>query len=396
MNKRIRFQDFITHHNTILAIYIITAVAVSLQLFSLGINQPFNKSYTVFYTSYNNYIIFKQSFFHLINGQDMYIHYPDAYYDLYKYSPSFGLFMGIFAYLPDIVGLILWNTLNAVVLFYAIKQLPFPDKNISFILLFILIELITSMQNSQSNALLAGLIIAAFASMNNGKPQWATLWLVLATFIKVYGAVGFVLFLLYPQKPKFILFAALWTMLLLVLPLCVTSPATLLFQYQSWANMMAADQAASYGLSVMGWLEKWFGLGNLKEEVTIAGILLFFIPFLRFKLYKEPIFRLLVLSFMLIWVIIFNHKAESATFIIAICGIAIWYFAEPATFARKLLLLMAFVFVCLSTTELFMPIRDTVVERFALKPFACIVIWGVVFVRLMLLKRGRETTVVNG
>lgn len=395
MSTKQRLQQFINNHNTILVIYIAAAVAISLQLISLGANQQFNSSTNHFYTSYNNYIIFKQSFFHLIAGKDMYIHHPTEYYDLYKYSPSFAVFMGLFAYLPDIAGLALWNTLNAVVLYLAIRKLPFTDTNKVFILLFILIELITSMQNSQSNALLAGLIIAAWNSMQRGKPQWATLWLVLATFIKVYGAVGFCLFLLYPQKPKFILYAAVWTIILMAAPLLFTSPQLLVFQYKSWANMMAADQAASYGLSVMGWVQKWFGWDTLKEEVTIAGIILFFVPFARVRMYKDLVFRLLILAFMLLWVIIFNHKAESATFIIAVSGIVIWYFAEPATTMRKILLWTGFLLVCLSTTELFISVRDEIVDRFALKPFGCIMIWTVIFVRLMSLKQAIPPRDVN-
>lgn len=395
MSKRFSLRNILHNHNAILALYIVIAVIVSIQLVSLGTNQQFNDSSNAFYTSYNNYIIFRQSFFHLIEGKDMYILHPTEYYDLYKYSPSFGLFMGLFAYLPDIVGLILWNSLNVIVLFFAIRKLPFSDRNITFFLLFIIIELVTSLQNSQSNALLAGLMIAAYTSLSRGKPQWATLWLVLATFIKVYGVVGFAMFLLFPQKPKFLLYAALWTIILLFLPLLVTTPQLLADQYISWGNMMRADQEASFGLSVMGWVQKWFGLADLKEEVTIAGMLLFFVPFLRIKQYKEPLFRILILAFIMIWVIIFNHKAESATFIIALCGICVWYFAEPATKARTFLFWMAFTFVSLSHTELFISIRDEVIDRFALKPFACIVIWSYILVRLLTVKQGDKTLIVN-
>lgn len=395
MNKKISFKEIIANHNTILAIYIIVASIVSIQLISLGANQQFNSSYNTFYTSYNNYIIFKQSFFHLIHNKDLYIHYPGEYFDLYKYSPSFAMFMGLLAYLPDIAGLILWNSLNAVLLFYAIRMLPFANKTLSFILLFILIELVTSMQNSQSNAMMAGLLIGAFGFMNKGKPQWATLLLVIATFIKVYGAVGFCLFLLYPGKDRFILFALLWTILLLVLPLCVTSPSVLLQQYTSWGNMMAADQAASYGLSVMGWLQKWFGWSDFKEEITITGIILFLVPFLRINMYKDKVFRLFILAFMLIWVIIFNHKAESATFIIAISGICIWYFAQPPSTFRTILLITAFIMVSLSSTDIFISVRDTITDRFALKPFACIIIWVHVFIQLLILKQRNSYRLVN-
>lgn len=396
MNIQTRFANFIANHNTVLIIYIIIAVIISIQLTSLGPNQQFNHEANNFYTSYNNYIIFKQSFFHLLSGKDMYIHYPGEYFDLYKYSPSFAVFMGLFAYLPDFVGLSLWNMLNTIVLCMAIRGLPLGNKAISYILLFVIIELVTSLQNSQSNPLLAGLMIAAWNSMNRGKPQWATLWLVLATFIKVYGVAGFCLFLLYPKKPAFIAWSIVWTILILFLPLVFTSPQMFVFQYKSWMNMMATDQAASYGLSVMGWAQKWFGWNNMKEELTLAGILLFFIPFLRVKMYRIPLFRLLILAFILLWVIIFNHKAESATFIIAVSGIAIWYFSEPPTPLRTILLWLAFLLVSLSTTELFISVRDEITEPYALKPFGCIIIWVVIFARLISLSAHAGEANVKG
>ena len=45
------------------------------------------------YTHYNNYIIFKQSYFHLIENKDLYTLYPNEHWDYYKYSPTFSLLM---------------------------------------------------------------------------------------------------------------------------------------------------------------------------------------------------------------------------------------------------------------------------------------------------------------
>jgi hypothetical protein len=76
------------------------------------------------YTNYNNYVIFKQSFIHLMNHQDLYKLYPNEHWDLYKYSPTFALFFGFFQIFPDSIGLILWNILNAGVLLFSIYYLP--------------------------------------------------------------------------------------------------------------------------------------------------------------------------------------------------------------------------------------------------------------------------------
>ena len=75
-------------------------------------------------THYNNFLTFKYSFFHLIEYKDLYLYYPQNHWDLFKYSPAFAVFMGFYAYLPEILGLILWNLTNFIPLFFAIKLLP--------------------------------------------------------------------------------------------------------------------------------------------------------------------------------------------------------------------------------------------------------------------------------
>jgi hypothetical protein len=365
-------------------------IVASIHLYSLGASHEFGGR---MYTEYNNYIIFKNSFFHLIGGKDLYIWHLDEQWDLYKYSPTFALAMGSLAYLPDVVGLIIWNLVNTLVLYAAIRMLPLSDKKISLLLWFIALELLTTLQSSQSNALLGGLLIGAFALLERRKTAMATLLLVAATFIKVYGAIGFALFLFYPDKVKFILWSAFWTVLFFFIPLVVLSPQELMAQYQSWARMMGEDQSVSFGFSIMGWLHSWFGLGGAKNIVIGLGILMFFIPLVRYRQYDNLLYRMLFLAFMLVWVIIFNHKAESSTFIIAVAGIAIWYFAhEPANW-RKVMLWVVFIFTCLSPTDLFPPaVRNSFFVPYVIKVVPCIMVWCIVFAELMMVKRQELTT----
>ncbi len=109
-------SGFILNYKWYFGIVILIAVAVSLQHYiytppERSIDAKYN------YTHYNNYLIFKQSFFHLIEHKDLFAFYPNEYYDLYKYTPTFALLMAPFAYLPNLAGLILWNILNAFMLF---------------------------------------------------------------------------------------------------------------------------------------------------------------------------------------------------------------------------------------------------------------------------------------
>jgi len=140
--------------------------------------------------------------------------------------------------------------------------------------------------------------------------------------------------------------------------------------------MLGEDHSASYGFSVMGWLHSWFGVDGGKNIVLLAGMVLFLVPLIRFKNYGDRIFRLLHLTSILIWIVIFNHKAESPTFIIAMAGISIWYVTMSKTILNHVLLALAVVFTSLSPTDLFPAwLRHNVVIPYTLKAVPCIIIW---------------------
>ena len=238
---------------------------------------------TIEYTHYNNYLIFKQSFFHLIENNDLYKLYPNEHWDLYKYSPTFALLMAPIAVLPNAVGLLIWNLLNVLILFFAIWKLPVnSDKSRLYILGFILIELITSIQNSQSNALMAGLIIFAFIFLENKQTALASLLIVLTIFIKLFGVVALALFIFYPDKIKFILYTIGWTLLFAALPLILISSSQLLFLYHSWFNLLQNDHSISLGISVAGIFSSWFGI-ECKSETILIGAVLFCLPFFKYQ-----------------------------------------------------------------------------------------------------------------
>jgi hypothetical protein len=340
------------------------------------------------YTHYNNYKIFTASYFHLIENKDLYQLYPEEHWDYYKYSPVFALFMVPLAYLPDVLGLFLWNLLNVLVLFLALWKLPFQStKTKLFMLAVILIELITSIQNAQSNALIAGLILFAFVFLEKRRVGLASLFIVLTVFIKLFGVVAFLLFLFYPDKLKAVAYTIGWMALFTFLPLLVISPDQLYFLYHSWFNLLAHDQSVSYGLSVAGWLYSWFNIDISKNIIALIGVILLLIPTLKYRSYKEKTFRMLYLSSVLIWVVIFNHKAESPTFIIAMTGVAIWFFAQKRKIEDVILLVLALVFTVLSPTDIFpRGLRNSFIEPYVLKAVPCILIWLKIMFELIIYK----------
>jgi hypothetical protein len=75
-------------------------------------------------------------------------------------------------------------------------------------------------------------------------------------------------------------------------------------------------------------------------------------------------------------VVIFNHKAESPTFIIAISGVAIWFFSQPRNTVNIVLLALALVLTQLSPTDLFpSSIKSSVFIPYVLKVVPIILIW---------------------
>ncbi len=349
------------------------------------------------YTHYNNYVIFKQSFFHLIENKDLYELYPAEHFDYFKYSPTFSLFMAPLANLPDSVGLFLWNLLNVLVLYFALRQLPLSSNKTHLLMLgFVFIELLTSTQNSQSNALIAGLIILAFTSLERKKIVLASLFIVLTVFIKIFGLVAFALFMFYPNKLRAAVYTIGWTVLLAAFPLLVISVSQLSFLYQSWLHLLQNDHSASVGFSVAGWLYTWFHI-DAKNATVLIGALVFCLPFLKWKYYNDVQFKLFFLSSILLWIVIFNHKAESATFIIAVTGIAIWFFSQKRTLLNTILFATAFIFTILSPTDLFpKSIRENFVIPYVLKAVPCILIWFKIMYNLLFFKPGSNNLTPAG
>ena len=345
-----------------------------------------------YHNRYNNYTIFKYSFEHLKNGENLYINYNDQHFDLYKYSPTFAVFMAPFYWLPDYLGLFLWNALNILVLVYALSQIKFTSEKMKLLAhLFLLPEIILSAQNSQSNVLIAGLMVLSFVMLTKDKIAGAVLLLLLAAVIKPFALAGFLLFLFFPGKLKMFTWSVLWTVLLLLLPLLLVNWYELSWQYQNWREMLNMDHTASYGISVLGWLYTWFGLEANKFFVLAIGGLLLLIPLLLRSNYTNQRFRLLMLSSVLLWVILFNHKAESSTFIIAVTGVAIWYFTQRPVTINTVIVLIVFVLTCLVATDLFpRPWRKEWAEPYVIKVFPCILVWIKVLWDIFTLKRVQE------
>ena len=329
------------------------------------------------YIDYNNFRIFKFSFYHLVQGKDIYQLFPDDHWDLYKYSPGFALCFGLLSWMPDAIGLLLWNLINSLCLYAGVRLLPgISDEKKSWILLFCLLEMLLSIQNTQSNGLMAGLTVLAFALAERRNYFLSTLCVVFSFYIKIYGAAAFVLYLFYPDKLRLAGWSLFWMVVFALLPLIVVDSHQLAMLYRSWLHLLLNDRSASTGLSVMGILVSWWHLDAAKNIVTAAGIVLFLLPLVYVRYYRNLHFRLLYLANLLIWMVIFNHKAESPTFVIVMAGIGIWYFSQQPDMLDKVLLILSFLLITMSVSDLVpAAVRNDFIRPYGIKAVMAIVIW---------------------
>lgn len=326
--------------------------------------------------SINNYLIFKYSYFNLKDGVNLYELHPAQHFDLYKYSPTFSALMAPFYYLPDIIGYFLWTFLNAGILLYAISKINAGVRNQFIILGLITFELITSIQNSQSNPLIAGLLLLAFMGFERRNVILAALMIALAFYIKVFGIAFAALFILYPEKGKFVLWMALWICALAALPLIFTDPVTLEWQYENWITLLKNDPAHELNYSIMTFFERTFGIIVQDIIYLLPGIIILLLPVIRRNQYSSHTFRLTLAGSFLIWFVIFNHKAESPTYIIAMTGVGLWFISSEKRKWEWALVIFALLITSLSSTDLFPRIiREDYIKPFALKALPCIIIW---------------------
>lgn len=345
-----------------LLLYSLIALVVSIHRYLLGQDHI------------NNFIIFKNSFQLLQNGDNLYAPHPDLYFDLYKYSPSFASMMFVFAFIPIVLSYCLWNLVNALMLFFSIWSLPIKSDSKSFILLFCIPELIPSLQNSQSNGLVAGLLVYSFSMIIHSNYFIHSLTVITGFFIKIFGAFGGLFYLFSRNNTKTLLYYGIWFVLISALPLLFTSYENLIAQYQNWFALLKSDPAHELNFSVMSVFHKWFKVICNDTYFQLIGMLLLLAPLIKFNQVKLLHEQLLYLSVVMLWVVLFNHKAESPTFIIAVTGIAIGLTVIASRKTKWILGLLVLLFTSLSSSDIFPRyIRTTVFIPYAVKAIPCII-----------------------
>ena len=353
---------------------------VSLLVIFISVKQYSTSKVTDTCTHYNNYIIFKNSPSHLSQGTNLYKGYDKEHYDVFKYTPNFALLFTPFLSLPDIIGLSAWNLLNALVWLFALFRLQ-NQSNRFFIfgLIIGVLELYIAILNSQSNALIAGLLLWAYIYLEKEDFSRASLFIWLTTAIKLFGIVFFAMFLFYKGwHKKGIVYAILWGLILFLIPTLMISFKALFWQYSNYLDLLKADQSTFLKYSFLGWLQAWFSWEPNRTLAVLLALVFQSALCIYKSMHQQEHTKILMAASWLLWVVIFNHMSESATFIIAVTGVVIWWeYSKIPLKIKGLLLVPIILFTCLGPSDIYPKAwRLIIVADLQLKVFPCILIYA--------------------
>ena len=329
-----------------------------------------------------NFEIFRFSSRHLVSGADLYAAYPAEHSDRFKYSPTFALLFSPLAWLWWPLSLFLWSSANAMLLFVAVRRV-LPERQALLALALLHLEVLRGMQNAQSNALVAALIILAFAASERGQSWRAATAVALGACVKIFPLAALTFALPKRSAIRTGFAAAAIGVLLLALPLVVTSPDLLIAQYRSWRGVESTDA-----------LQRWFSVMELVHRagaaswpnwpIQLAGTIALLVPLaLRRDRWDEQRFRVLYLCSLLLYVVLFNHQAERASYLIAFTGATMWFASEPRARWRTTLFGVAMVTIPLMSTLIpgvWLRTPTMMTYRLALP---CLAIWLVIQRELM-------------
>lgn len=302
-------------------------------------------------------------------------------WDKFFYSPSFAVMFIPFTLLPLKLAVPLWILMGAMIFRYALNTLPLSNPQKTILFFIVLIDLINSMQNLQTNALCAALSILIFSGLHNGKIKVAALCTALCFCIKIYPAAPALLFLFYPQKLKFLTWSLVFFILLFALPFLFSDSAYVISCFKNWFTTLIEDTnpaAVCNAPSFIGINYAWFPHPIRHVWIQIAGLTLLFAPLTKLFFQKANLpFLLRYFAFILISIILFNHAAESPGYIFVASGCGIWYALSNKSHWDNALLIFLFVGCILLPTDLYpSTLRKEYFEPLKIRTFPAIIIWG--------------------
>lgn len=354
--------------------------------------------------AYNNYRLFKYVFLHSLEQKNLYLEYPDIYFDANHYGIFFGILIAPFALLPDWLGMPLWNVANAALLVYAFRSLPFSENKKAILGWLCLQEFITAALSIQFNVGLTGLIILSATWIYRRKEVSSALAILVGTFVKLYGIVGLSAFFFVRNNAKFIFALLLGGTLFFVLPMIWSGADFTIQSYADWYASLSLKNSLNQSLtsrqdySVMGLFRRSFSDATLPTlPFLLGGLVLFGLPYLRVKEFQNRAFQLMILASTLLFTVLFSSGSESPTYIIAVAGVGVWFLLKKKpSMLDWALLIFVLLITCFGFSDLFpKTFKENVMVRYALKALPCLLVWLKIVFELLRCNFARNYSVIE-
>lgn len=259
------------------------------------------------------------------------LEFIEAHSIWFLYTPVFTTIYAPIFLLPEWLGPFVWNGFNYCMLCLAIKTLPQPLAPYRMkIFLFLLLLILQSTFCFQYNMVVCYIFLFAFTLLENGKPFWATLLIMISATTKYYGAIELGLLLCYPKFWRNIGYALFWGVVLLLLPTINTAFDNVFVLYKDmWGTYESHRGAADYpGFFYAPGLKSLL-LPNLRfvqlSVLVVIGAMFFWFK----KRWSDFRFRVEALAVMMGYIILFSDSPETHTYIIALSGYMMAFWLQP-------------------------------------------------------------------
>lgn len=173
----------------------------------------------------------------------------------------------------------------------------------------------------------------------------------------------------------------------------ISSPSFIVQSYTDWYDALAAKNLSNVSLSttqdisIMGVCRRFLSNPYLPNwPFLLFGFVTLLAAALRIKQYQSIVFRLQLLSSVLMMVVLFSTGSEHPTYVIAVTGALLWVFLQQIPFTKRniILLVLLLVITGLGPTDAFPKyIRNEVINNYVMKAWPCIVIWFIMSYELL-------------
>ena len=379
LKKQFSIQNLELIHKLLFIVYVILAAVAIFQVLRSGGTDIFT--------------IFRASWHHFIHSKPLYALYPDVAMDYFLYSPMFPLLFSPFAILPVKTGLIIWLFFNSIFCYFVFSALPLTlEKKIVFILL-IAFDLLLNLQYTQTNPVVLALILLTWICVEKKQFLLASICIVLCFCIKSYGAIVAVVFLFEKNKLRIISYCLISFIALHLLSFIFISPLQVVQYYKDWFEIISGATILEK-FSIYGIVQA-FHFTKITEFYILVTAFILLIVFLVSYYLSGMNNRSYILSFLLIWVVVFNRSAESPTYILAMAGVILWYLNRPHSLYSSLLFWSTMFLASLFPIHVFAWL-DTLRYQYYLKVILCLlVLTDILSYSLMQVKKNRKNLLVK-